>query len=332
MNGPSKRTAVAHPNFALVKYWGKRDERLVLPHQSSVSLTASPLSVKTTVELGAGSEEVALNGREARGPERDRVLQLVRWASEAAGIRPGSIRVRSQGDFPEAAGLASSAAAFAALAVAVRSALGLPREPREESMLARRGSGSASRSVEGGVCVWERGARPDGRDSFARQMFPPEHWPSLRLVVAVLSREKKALSSREAMRLSVQTSPFYAAWVEDAEGMVTELAEAIRNRDLARTGELAELSSSRMHAVALAGRPPTLFFGPKTVEVLSRAREAREAGLPVWVTVDAGPNPVLLTDSAHQEAVAALARSAGALEVVGCELGGGARLVDEHLF
>ena len=123
----------------------------------------------------------------------------------------------SRGDFPAAAGLASSAAGFAALAVAARAAAGFKRDTKAESILARRGSGSASRSIEGGFVRWNRGKRPDGKDSFGEQLFDEGHWPELRLLVGMVSREEKEVKSRDGMRSTVETSPYYPAWAKDAE-------------------------------------------------------------------------------------------------------------------
>lgn len=327
---PKKATALAHPNIALVKYWGKRDEARVLPHQSSLSVTLAPLLVKTTVEFRPGADEVEINGKDAVGQERERVLQLLDRVRRGTSL--GAARVVSRGDFPASAGLASSAAAFAALAVASRAAAGLPRDFRAESILARLGSGSACRSIQGGVCAWRRGESADGHDSFAEQLFPQAHWPELRLVVAVVSREKKDVKSREGMRMTVETSPYYPAWTRDAEQEVGRATELIRRRDLGGLGDLAERNAWRMHAASLAADPPLCYLKPATLELILRLPAARALGLPVWFTLDAGPNPVLLTDAAHESKVAELARSCGASEVVHCHPGGDVRLTAEHLF
>ncbi len=330
---PGKATAVAHPNIALVKYWGKRDEALILPHQSSLSVTLGPLSVRTTVEFAsaAGTDEVELNGKVAQGTERARVVQILEVIRKyTSGL--GAARVVSRGDFPASAGLASSAAGFAALSVAARAAAGLGRDVREESILARLGSGSACRSIEGGYCAWRKGERADGADSFAEQLFPAEHWPELRLVVAMVSREEKEVKSRDGMRSAVETSPYYPAWAKDAEAEIPRATELIRARDLERLGELSERNAWRMHATSLAADPPLCYLKPATLELVLRLPQARREGIPVWFTLDAGPNPVLLTDAAHEEQVVALARAAGASEVVRCGPGGDARLVNEHLF
>lgn len=323
----SKATAIAHPNIALVKYWGKRDPALNLPHQSSLSITLAPLSITATVELGGSSEGVVIDGKIAEAAEHSRVEKLI--APLAAGRK---VRVETKGNFPRASGLASSAAAFAALALATRKAAGLEESFQEASILARRGSGSACRSIQGGVCVWHKGARPDGLDSFATQLFPESHWPSLRLLVVVMSTEEKAVSSREGMRRTVETSPYYSAWPALAEADVQAASALVARRELPALGELSERNAWRMHAIALGASPPLCYISPRTLGLIQELSAARRAGLEAWFTLDAGPNPVLLTQASQEEAAAELARRCGALEVLRCEAGGDARLLDAHLF
>lgn len=320
-------TATAHPNIALVKYWGKRDEARILPHQSSLSVTLAPLQVTTTVEFGAPEDEVLLHGKVAGGSERARVLALADELRRAAAESLGGVRVVSTSDFPMAAGLASSAAGFAALAVAARAAAGLDEDVREASKLARRGSGSACRSIQGGFCAWWRGTREDGEDSFAEQLFAESHWPELRLLVAVVNEDEKAVKSRDGMRLTVETSPYYPAWVETAEKDIALARERIAARDLQGLGELSERNAWRMHATAFAADPPLCYLRPETLAIISALADARGRGLPAWFTLDAGPNPVLLTDEAHLEAVEAFAKAAGAKKTLRCAPGGDARLV-----
>lgn len=327
-----KATALAHPNIALVKYWGKRDDALILPHQSSLSLTLSPLSVTTTVSFEGESDQVEINGHAARGSERDRVLRVLDAVRAEAGGKLGPARMVSRGDFPAAAGLASSAAGFAALAVAARAAAGLPADPRAASLLARLGSGSACRSVQGGFCEWRRGERADGSDSYAVQRFGAEHWPELRMVVAILSRDEKDVKSRDGMKHTVETSPFYPAWVRDAEEEVGHANALIAKKDLEGLGELCERNAWRMHSTAFAANPPLCYLLPSTLGLIHTLREQRKKGVPVWFTLDAGPNPVLLTDAANELAAEALARASGALDVVRCVPGGDAVLQSEHLF
>jgi diphosphomevalonate decarboxylase len=323
---------VAHPNIAMVKYWGKRDERLVLPHQSSVSIVLAPLEVRTTVQLGAPDGEIEINGQPADDAQRSRIQSLFTAALGADAAEHGRVKIRSRGNFPAAAGLASSAAGFAALAVALRAASGLPHNAAEASILARKGSGSACRSISGGFCIWRRGTRKDGRDSYASQLFAEDHWPQLRLVVALMNSKEKEVPSREGMRRTVETSPYYAAWVTDAEADARRVSKCIERRKLEQLGDIAERNAWRMHAAALAAQPAICYVEPATLQLIYQIRAERKKGMPVWFTLDAGPNPVLLTDSDHAVEVEALARRAGAVETFCCWPGGDARLVDEHLF
>ncbi|RKH04515.1 diphosphomevalonate decarboxylase [Corallococcus carmarthensis] len=327
-----KATVRAHPNIALVKYWGKRDEALILPHQSSLSLTLAPIHVTTTVEFGAAADTVELHGHAAKGSERDRVLRLLDAVRVQAGRDLGPAKVVSRGDFPMAAGLASSAAGFAALAVAGCAAAGLPEDTRASSILARRGSGSACRSVQGGFCEWQRGERADGEDSYAIQRFDAGHWADLRMVVAILDRGEKEVKSRDGMKNTVETSPYYPAWVKDAEAEVPRARELIAKKDLEALGELCERNAWRMHCTTLSADPPLSYLSPATLGLIQHLREQRKKGVPVWFTLDAGPNPVLLTTSAHEVAAEALARACGAVDVVRCVPGGDATLLTEHLF
>ena len=330
-----KATATAHPNIALVKYWGKRNEKLILPHQSSLSVTLGPLQVTTTVEFTAlttAPDVVEINGKHAEGTERARVVELLSLVRKQAGAKKklGAAIMVSRGDFPASAGLASSAAAFAALAVAARAAAGFGRDVKEESILARRGSGSASRSVEGGFVRWNRGKRADGADSFGEQLFPAEHWPELRMLVGMVSREEKEVKSRDGMRTTVETSPFYPAWAKDAEREVKEIVRHLKRRDLEAVGEIAERNAWRMHASALAADPPLCYLKPATLAVIDACRLARKQGVGVWFTLDAGPNPVLLTSRRDEHRAAEIIRENGAAEVVHCVPGGDARVLSER--
>ena len=329
-----KATATAHPNIALVKYWGKRDEKLILPHQSSLSVTLGPLTVTTTVEFTGekGVDQIEINGKIAEGSERKRVEEALKLVRLDAGPRLGAARMVSRGDFPAAAGLASSAAAFAALAVSARAAAGLERNTRAESILARRGSGSASRSIEGGFVRWNRGKRPDGKDSFGEQLFDEAHWPDLRLLLGMVSREEKEVKSRDGMASTVKTSPYYPAWTKDAEREVKDIVRHVKRRDLVAVGELAERNAWRMHATALGAKPPLCYLKPATLAVIEACRQLRQQGVGVWFTLDAGPNPVLLTTVKDEAVASGIVLQHGATEVVHCVPGGGAQLVDSHLF
>lgn len=287
-----KATAVAHPNIALVKYWGKRDGPLNLPAVPSLSLTLDGYATTTTVSA-ADADEVWLNGARTDDAKVRRLLDLV-----APGRPP--LKVESANDFPTGAGLASSASGYAALVVAADAALGTGHGPEALSMLARRGSGSACRSIFGGFVEWRLGERADGTDSHGVPLG--EGW-DLRLLVAVVSEAKKAVGSTEGMERSRATSPSYEAWVRNGPRDVADAEEAIRARDLAALGAVMERSTFAMHGTMTSATPPLLYWQPATVAVLHAVFALRERGVPCWVTMDAGPQVKVLCPP---EAVAAV--------------------------
>jgi diphosphomevalonate decarboxylase len=318
-------TARANVNVALVKYWGKRDAALNLPATGSISVTLDGLAVDAEVAFGADPDRFEIDGEPAAGEEQERLaafLDLVR----AECARRDGVRVRTRSNVPRGAGLASSAAAFAALALAATRAAGRRLDGRALSLLARRGSGSAARSVFGGIVEWQRGVAPDGRDSYAAPLLAPEAW-DLRVVVALVSSARKAVSSREGMRRAA-ASPFYPAWVAGAEPDLARARAAIAARDLTELGRLAEHSAFKMHAVGLGTEPPLLYWQGATVDCVRRVWSLRAEGIDAWVTIDAGPQVKALCAPGSAERVrAALAEVPGVERVLVCRLGADATVL-----
>ncbi|MGC4122336.1 MAG: diphosphomevalonate decarboxylase [Myxococcales bacterium] len=329
-----KATAVAHPNIALVKYWGKRDERLILPHQSSLSMTLDGLSATTTVEFSPDRAEdtAQIDTRRLDGEELARITGVLDLVRQKAGLTHKA-RVASKTDFPRAAGLASSAAGGAALAAAASWAAGLAPTSAELSILARRNSGSACRSVQGGFCEWARGTAEDGSDSFALQVAPETHWPELRMVVVICADQAKEVSSREAMQRTVETSPYYRSWVEAAEADLKEARAAVLAKDLAALGAVAERNAWRMHASAMAANPSIVYLRPTTLAVLETVAALRAGGVPAYFTLDAGPNPVILCLAAGaQRAAMRLGAVPGVLRTIVAGPGKGVEKVERPVF
>lgn len=319
-------TARSNVNVALVKYWGKRDAALNLPATGSISVTLDGLSIDATVAFGAGAEDrFEIDAAPATGEERARLAGFVDLLRAESGHRDAAL-VRTVSRVPRGVGLASSAAAFAALALAGSRAAGLELPPSAVSVLARRGSGSAARSVFGGFVEWHRGARPDGLDSVAEPLLAPEAW-DVRVVVAVTSTAPKRVSSRDGMARAAR-SPFYPAWVAGADDDLAEARAAIRARDLPALGALAEHSALAMHAVGLAARPPLLYWHGATVDCVHRVWELRESGVPGWVTIDAGPQVKVLCAPGDAPRIAeALAALPGVVRVLTCLPGRGAEVI-----
>ena len=320
-----KATAVAHPNIALIKYWGKADSERNIPAVGSMSITLDGLTTTTSVhfEPDLAGDRFLLAGRDA--PEMagrvSRCLDLVR---EMAG-RSDHATVESENDFPTAAGLASSASGFAALVVAADAALGAGLDTSQLADLARRASGSAARSLFGGFV--ELRLTPEGpRPTETRQILGPSEWP-LGVVVAVTETGPKETGSTDGM-LRSESSPYYRAWVESSESDLTEARAAIERRDFGALAEISESSCLKMHGVMMSARPGLVYWNATTVECIRRIRELRASGAPVFFTVDAGPQVKAVCEAGVLDQVSAdLGAIAGVHEVLTGGLGDGARVV-----
>jgi diphosphomevalonate decarboxylase len=331
---PRAVTAQAGTNIALVKYWGKRDAALNLPAAGSLSLTLAELGSKTRVSFASGAgapgapDTVRLGDAPADARFSARVSRFLDLVRAAAGI-DAAAEVTTSNSVPTAAGLASSASGFAALALAATRAAGLDLSAPALSALARRGSGSAARSIFGGLAEMDPGQRADGADACAHPLLGPAEW-DLRLVVALTAKGEKSIGSTAAMDHTAATSPYHAAWIASVAIDLGAARAAIAARDLARLGVVAERSALRMHASALAADPAILYWAPATVAVLHAVRAARTQGqLAAWATIDAGPHVKVLCRSGDAAQVARLLNGVpGVLGTLVASPGEGAKVVE----
>jgi diphosphomevalonate decarboxylase len=319
-------TALAHPNIALIKYWGNRDELLRLPANGSISMNLDGLSTRTQVDFDRSlkRDSLQLNKTEMQGPGLERVSALLDLVRAMAGIK-ACAAVVSENNFPSGAGLASSASAFAALALAASKAAGLDLGERELSRLARRGSGSAARSIPGGFVEWQAGSGDE--DSFAFPIAPPEHW-ELADCIAVISSAHKQTGSTEGHALA-GTSPLQAARLADAPRRLEVCRRAILKRDFGALAAIVELDSDLMHAVMMTSTPGLHYWQPASLAVMDEVRQWRADGLPACYTLDAGANVHVLCLAEEAQTVAAsLGKIAGVREVLAAGVGGAARLIE----
>lgn len=319
----SRVTARACANIALVKYWGKRDSMFNLPAAGSLSLTLAALVTETTVEWGAFErDELVLNGTAA--PADSEFLDLVRTL---AGFDKRA-RLVSENRFPTASGLASSASGFAALALAASRAAGLDLAPRDLSILARRGSGSAARSIYGGFVRMHAGTQLDGTDAYATPI-ETTFTDDVRMVIAIVGGGvPKTHGSRDAMEHCAATSPLYRAWVDSVPRDLETAEAAIAKRDIQALGELAEANALAMHASAIAARPAIIYWQPATLAALARVRELRARGIAAWATMDAGPHVKVLTTPGDADRVATSLRNVdGVTATTISEAGPGATVI-----
>lgn len=321
-----KAVARAHPNIALIKYWGKRDERLNLPFTDSLSVTLDGLATTMRVQFVAAlaNDVLTINGLRASPEATRRVTEFLNRLRVMAGTTL-SARVESTSDVPVAAGLASSAAAFAALSLASARALHLEAELDGQALsrVARQGSGSAARSVFGGFVHWAAGIQDDGRDSVARVLYGPDWWP-ITLLVVIASAAVKALSSREAMRRTVETSPLYDAFRQSTPTYLATVQSALRERRWDTLGPTVEAHALTMHATALTARPSIRFWNSATIRVMDTVEQWRREGRVAYYTMDAGPNVVVLCPNAEADGMAHRIQGvAGVQQVIACHPGPG---------
>lgn len=310
-------TAWAHTNIALVKYWGKRPSSagLNLPATGSLSMALDGFGTQTTVELSDKEQDTfTLDDETITNDVRvSAFLDLVR----ALAKRSERARVTSRNQVPTAAGLASSASAFAALALAATEAFGVALCERDLSMLARQGSGSAARSVFGGFVLMHKGCRDDGTDCYAE---PLATTLQARLVVVRCATGKKATASRAGMEHARATSPMFAPWVDSHQQDLDDAIAALTVADLEKLGDVMEFSTHKMHATTFTARPAFWYWNPVTLAILGEVKALRARGTGAWATMDAGPHVKVLCAPADAADIAShLAQLSG---VVGVDVAG----------
>ncbi|MFQ5633873.1 MAG: diphosphomevalonate decarboxylase [Gammaproteobacteria bacterium] len=320
---PMRAAAMAHPNIALIKYWGKRDLPANLPAVGSLSLTLAALQTETTVAFdeSLSSDVLVLNGIE-QPSEHSRLTACMDGLRELSG-RQVYAEVVSENDFPTGAGLASSASGYAALVTAAAAALGIDAGDPRLIDIARIGSGSAPRSLVGGIAL----LRNSGAGTVCEQVVTPDDWP-LSVVVAVTSESAKTTTSRDGMERSRLTSPYYGQWLDTHETDLGSAVGFVRDRDFDSLAELAEHNCLKMHSVMMTTRPPLLYWSTATLAAIHTVVGLRTGGVPVFFTVDAGPQvKAVCTPAVAEDVARELAAVPGVLRVISGELGYGARVV-----
>ncbi len=325
-----KATAKAHPNIALVKYWGKRDQKLNLPAVGSISVTLNKLHTISSVHFREDLQNdiLILNGEEAKPDQTLRISRFLDLIRHKAGISTKA-EVSSKNNFPTGAGLASSASAFASLALAGSQAAGLQMQASALSELARLGSGSAARSIFGGFAEMKVGERADGSDAVAVPLADENHW-DLRILIAITSEEEKEIGSTTGMNHTARTSPYYGQWVFSSQADLENMRRAIFLRNFTELGQITELSCLKMHAVAMSANPGLIYWNSTTVEAIHTIRKLRNREIPVYFTIDAGPQIKALCPAPYSEEVHdALQKISGVLRIIETSLGPAAALTEE---
>ncbi|GAP15072.1 diphosphomevalonate decarboxylase [Longilinea arvoryzae] len=320
----SQATAIAHPNIAFIKYWGNRDSLLRLPANGSISMNLGGLETRTTIEFSPefSIDTLVINLQPVYGAGLERVVSFLDRVRGMAG-QTWRAHVSSNNNFPTGAGIASSAAAFAALSLAASHAIGLNLDEAGLSRLARTGSGSACRSVPGGFVEWKTGS--GDADSYAVRIAPPQHW-ALVDHVAIVRAVNKPVGSTEGHALA-GTSPLQAARVADTLRRIEICRDAILNRDFSALTRIIEQDSNLMHAVMMTSQPALFYWEPASIALMKSIPVWRQEGLNAAYTLDAGPNVHIISPAQDSAAVQErLNAFPGVKSVLVAPVGGPARL------
>jgi diphosphomevalonate decarboxylase len=320
-----KSTVIANSNIAFVKYWGKKDENLNLPMNSSISMTLDEnVSTKTTVEFSDKYKEDAfvLDNVKQAGEKLQKVSKFLDIAREKAKSKLNA-KVVSVNNFPMSAGIASSASGFAALAAASSKALGLKLSDGELSALARRGSGSAARSIHGGFVEWE--------NESAKQIKNESHWPELRDIIVLLSDKEKEISSRQGMKLTAETSHLYKKRIQSIGMMLFKVRRAIINKDFPGLMESIMKDSDNLHDCMSDTKPRLNYLNDDSHKIKNIIKTHNSKMIKAAYSFDAGPNAHIITSEIHVEEIMHLLKQFNCTKIIS-KVGKGVTYTEEHLF
>jgi diphosphomevalonate decarboxylase len=330
------KSALSHPNKALVIYWGNENDMLRTPTRSSLSVTLQginhPLDYIVSLRTIGASErdKIIIDGIEDKGEIRSHFIYHLNAMRRYTGFKE-KLEVTTRTSFPVGSGLAGSAASASALAEAFAGLIGKTEDTRLKSIMARRGSGSASRSVFGGFVMWQKGNSDDS--SYATQLFNENHW-DLRNVIVMVSSTPKKIRSIEGMKLSKRTCPaeIYSEFVSVANHHIEGISTAVLERDIGKLGALYEKENYLFRQVCLKTTPPLDYWTKVTDNILNKVANLRNDGVPAYAGTDAGPNVHVFTQPNYVERVIRTIQEAeGILDIIHCRVGKGSHLIEEHL-
>ena len=327
-----KATAIAPSNLAFIKYWGRKNEILRLPTNGSISMNLSNLLTTTTVNFlpELTCDSVTINGQEfaADAIEARRVTRHLDRVRQQAGLQHCACVV-SKNNFPSSTGLSSSASSFAALTVSATAAAGLDLPEKELSVLARQGSGSACRSIPDGFVEWLDGDASDS--SYGLSLHPHNHWQIVD-VVAVVSREKKEISSSEG-QLAAASSPFFPVRLSRMPDKLSRARALLKQKNFTEFGELIEAEAVEMHAIMLTSTPSLMYWLPGSVKIMRLARKWRRQGLEVYFSVNTGQDVHLICRPDDVDDLTGRLRRVPEVSTLIINTPApGAQLVEQHLF
>ena len=329
-------------NFLEFKAYNMRRWSVISPSQAGSGHTSTCLSAADIMSVlffyamkydpqyydNPDNDRFILNGEHKDIKQQVRIKNFLDLIRERSDIHVKA-EIISENNFPTGAGLASSASGFAALTLASCKAAGLELSKKEMSILARRGSGSAPRSIFGGFVEMNVGVCADGHDSYATQIADESFWP-LHVLIVITSRDEKKMSSSQGMIQTARTSPFFEKWVNSSKSDLDKMRSAINDHNFEILGALSEHNCLKMHGLALSARPGIIYWNGVTVDVMNAVREMRRNNIPAYFTIDAGPQVKILCEPEHSKKVRAeLGKIAGIKDILISELGQNAKILED---
>jgi diphosphomevalonate decarboxylase len=318
----SEVTAIAHPNFALIKYWGKTDSINNFPAMSSISITIDTLysTAKVSFDSSLKKDLWVLNDTEQES--LGQIEPTINYLKSFKAVKDPCV-IKSINNFPTAAGLASSASGVASIVIAINEFFNLNLSEKELVDAAILGSGSAPRSLYPGFVHLNK------KDYSCETILDTNEWP-LKIIICQTSSDKKLVSSREGMRISKLTSSYYEAWVNDQDNDINKALKAIKTKDFDLLGEVSEDNCKKMHKVMETSQPPLIYRNLTTHLCIQKIKEMKFSGIGIFYTIDAGPQVKIICKAKHADQVISEMKSIPNIQdIIEVNLGQGARLINE---
>ena len=317
-------TAIAHPNFALIKYWGKSNVGGNIPAMSSLAITLDSMISETTVSF---PDDLKLDTWILNEVEQPSLGQIQPPCEHLKKISPidQPCLIESKNNFPTAAGLASSASGIASLVSALDKVLGTKLSKQQMIEVAMLGSGSAARSLFPGFVLLD----VKGKDISCETILEAEEWP-LNVIVCVTSTNQKTMSSRQGMEISRKTSPIYSDWVSNHQQDIELALQAIAEKNFHQLGKIAEQNCLKMHQVMKTSQPSIDYWNLATHTCVENVKDMQGKGMPVFFTIDAGPQVKIICEpDVSKEVVTLMEKLGGVRSIIESCLGKGARIIHE---
>ena len=308
-------------NIALIKYWGKEDEELITPLNNSISLTLdantfyteTKVTIKQTCEVKDNTKEndisLIINGKASNITKRiknifKKFLSMDNQICKELSLSKLDIKIESINTFPIASGCASSASSMAALVLAITSALNLENiiSKTELTKIARLGSGSACRSIFGGICEWEKGNKDD---SMAVQLYEKNYW-DLGIKLIIVSQKEKDVSSSLGMKITKETSELFKYRINYiVKQNLENIKKCLKEKDFNNFAEIIIKDSNNFHACCRDSYPSINYLNEESdfiMKIVMSLNKIYGKNICAY-TFDAGSNAFLIYEMKNKTTI-----------------------------